>query len=225
MKINKRHERYFRKTENLKNIGITMLAIGGVIFFVGRGVVLYFNLVGVLPLGFVIFLMGTVGRSTDMEINSVIKIKTDGMEIDLQNNERVAKSLIRAIEPLTVLGYEYRDGLPIKKAKNNELRTPEYCQAILYPLADCLYVVRVRIDLLTEREQKDVLEIPYERITNLFLNTETVDVSMGKKIYAIKASHLTIETEDGEGLRFPMRESALIDNFVNDVMRHMDGKI
>lgn len=225
MNPNKRHVRYFQKTETLRTIGLTMLIIGAVIFFFGRGIVLYFNLIGFLPLSFFLLLCGTVGRSTDMEINSVIKLKTEGMEVDLQNDERVGKGLIKVIGPLDVYGYEFRDGLPIKKAKNAELRTPEYCRAILYPLKDCLYIVRVCIDLYTEQAQKDIIEIPYEHISALSTVSETVEISVGKRIYTIKTAHLTVEQTGGEALRLPVRESAVIDQFVCDVRRHMAGEL
>ena len=225
MNPNKRHLRYFQKTDTLRSVGIALLICGGVIFYFGRGIVLYFDMIGLLPLSVFLILLGTVGRSTDMEINSVIKLKTEGMEVDLQNNERVGKHLIKSIDPLTVSGYEFSDGLPIKRAKNNELRTPNYCKAILYPLRDCLYVVRVQIDLLTEKEQKDILEIPYESISTLSSQTEKKEVSVGKRIYAVKSSHLVIERAEEESIKLPIRESAVIDSFIDNIKRHMAGEL
>ena len=225
MKPNKRHVRYFTKSDLLKNLGITMLAVGGIIFFVGRGVILYLTMVGLLPGGLIVFLLGTIGRSTDADINSLIVQKTTDMEVDLQNNERVRKGMLKSIDKLTTEGYEFHADSLIKKAKTAEIRSTEYCRAILYPLKDCIYMVRVHIDLLTEEEEREVLEIPYESISNISTATETVDVNAGKKIYAVKSSHLVIDRVGEEALMLPIRESAVIDQFVDHITRHMAGEL
>ena len=225
MKPNKRHLKYFQKNDMMRSVGIALFVLFAILFFFGRGVITYYIMVALLPMSIAAALIGTVGRSTDAEIFSVIKIKTEGMEVDLQNNERIGKNLIKAIDVLTVEGYEFRDGFLIKRAKNNELRTPEYCRAVLYPLRDCLYVVRVRIDILTECAEKDVLEIPYETIADIGTQTKTVEVSSGKKIYAVKASHLVIKRTDGEDIKLPIRESAIIDSFAEQIKHHMAGDL
>ena len=222
---NKRHQKYFKHSGKLASITLGIIIVCGVWFFFGRTALSYYVPLVAVPVAFVLFLVGTVGHSTDDDIDSLVKLKTADMEIDLQNNEYVGKQFMKQIGSINISGYEYGEGLMIRRAKNSELRTPEYSAAIVYPLREGIYMVLTRVHILTETVERETVEIPYTDITDIRTQTETVEFLLNKKQCRVKRTHFEILGKEGVLLSLPTKESAAIDGFIDSVKRHIDGKL
>jgi len=153
MKANKdfkSHINYFKRSDSLKYIGIVLAVLGVFLYMFGWSYISYIIATIALPIGGALFIIGSSGRASDGDINEYITKRTEGIEIDLENNPSIKKRLLKQIPVETVEGYEYRDGLMVTKAKDGSIRSSEYTKSVLYSLSDALHIVSRRISIVSD---------------------------------------------------------------------------
>lgn len=210
---------YFKKNDTLKYAGIVLAALGLFLYFFGWSYISYIIATIVLPVGGVLFIIGSSGRASDSDIDEFIAKQTVGVEIDMENNPSIKKRLIKQLSAETAEGYEYYDGLMIRKAKDGSVRSSEYHKSVIYPLSDAIYVSTRKLSLVDEEKLDKTYEIAYADIKNVEIYREDKKVSFGKNTFKISVAHLVIRYGQDDELSLPIHDNASADSFVERLNR------
>lgn len=213
----KRNLHYFTKTDTPLFVGIGMLIVGVVLYFVTYSYLVYIIASVLAVAGLVLTLIGASGRVTDADIDSCVARLTEGMEVDLVENPKFAKRMLRQIPMLRVQNYVYDDALKHKYAKSGAIRSEKLESALLYALDDRLYVVHRRISLLADECETQIIELPYAEIEDIAVTEKQTKLTFGKNTRTVTASFLCIKT--ATLLELPMQSNADTDEFILRVKR------
>ena len=149
----KHNVKYFKKKDSVKTVGAICLAIGAVgILLAYSSYIGYILAMVLLPVGLVTFIVGTTIVSSESDIDEDIKKALVGVEKQPSEDKAYAKRILKNIPATTAEGYNYEEGLMLRKAKNSSLRSSSYTKAILYPLTDAL-LISSRTVSLSQRYQ------------------------------------------------------------------------
>lgn len=213
----KRNLHYFTKSDTMLFVGIGMIAVGVALFFFGYGYISYILASVLAPIGIVLLLIGASQRVTDADMDTCIAKLTEGMAVDLVENPKFAKRMLKQIPVMHVQNYVYDDALAHKYAKSGAIRTEKLESALIYALDDRLYVVHRRISLLADECDTQVYELPYTEITDVKLTEKQVTLTFGKNKRTITTSFLCIDADTS--LELPMQSNADTDEFITRVKR------
>ena len=213
----KSNSNYFLKDESMKFVGIGLMILAAVLFYFGRGWIGYILMCVSLPAGFLLFLLSTFGRSSESDIDEYIKKATENLEINVEEDKNFEKRLSKHLPVETAEGYEYSDGVMLKKAKNGSIRSSVYTKSILYPLDTALFISYRTISLVSEDKTEEKLEIPYSDINSLRFEEEHKQLKFRKNSFRTRIDTLVIEYSDNKTLCLPIQSSVQTDTFVERI--------
>ncbi|MBQ2806002.1 MAG: hypothetical protein IJF08_03020 [Clostridia bacterium] len=215
----KRNHNYFTKTDTMLYVGIGLLVVGIILFFFGYGYVSYVLASIAAPVGIVLLLVGASQRVTDADIDACIAKQTEGMAVDLVENPKFEKRMLKLIPMLPLQGYVYDDAKLHKYAKSGSVRSEQFDSALIYALDTELYIVRRRISLLSEQEpETEIIEIPYASMERPEISNESVKLTFGKQTKTVNYSLLCFKWEEGT-LQLPMQSNNDVDEFISKLNR------
>ena len=213
----KRNLHYFTKTDTPLYVGIGMVAAGVALFFFGYGYISYVLASVLAPVGLVLLLVGASHRVTDADIDACVAKLTEGMEVDLVENPKFAKRMLRQIPLLKVQNYLYDDALVHKYAKSGAIRSEKLESALIYALDTELYVVHRRISLLSDECDTQIYQIPYTEIERIEITEKQTTLTFGKKTRTVTSSFLYVGA--ATPLELPMQSNADTDEFILRIRR------
>lgn len=215
---------YFVKTDTLKFVGGGLLIAGLLCAWLGfrLGIVGWILALLGTPTGFVLFLIGSIGRTNDADIDSVITQKMAGLEIGIDNEKHYQLKLLKHLKEVTIDGYHFYDGVMIKKLKDGSLRTPNFTRSIVKILKDSLYIVSRDISLIKDEDiVNTTYEIPYEDISLIEIERDQKRVVFNNNSYMTKPCYLHIVFGEQE-IRLPIVDAITSDELVDNIKRQMD---
>lgn len=213
----KRNLNYFTKSDTPLYVGIGLLVVGVALFFFGHGYISYVIASILAPVGLVLALVAASRRVTDADIDACIAKLTEGMEVDLVENPKFAKRMLKQIPMIKLQNYIFDDALAHKYAKNGAVRTEKLETALIYALDTELYVVHRNFSLLADECDTQVYEIPYTDIESIEITEQQTKMTFGKNTRTVAYSLLTIKS--ASTLELPMQSNADTDEFVSRVKR------
>lgn len=213
----KRNLNYFTKSDTPLFVGIGMLIVGVVLYFVTYSYVVYVIASVLAVAGLLLSLIGASRRVTDTDIDSCLSKACQGMEVDLVENPKFEKRMQRQIPPLHIQSYIFEDGLRCKSAKNGTVRSESYQASLIYALDDRLYIVERRVNLLSGQIDSEVKEILYGDIQGLEVVQIPKTVQIGKNTRNVTQSLLHINGK--EPVDLPVHNTSEIDEFIGRVHR------
>lgn len=213
----KRNLNYFTKSDTPLYVGIGMLIVGVILYFVTYSYLVYILASVLAVAGLVLMLIGASGRVTDADIDACIGTLTEGMAVDVVENPKFAKRMLPQIPALHLQSYLYGDSLRYKLTKSGAVRSELYEATILYALDSGLYIVRRRVCLLSDECEQQVVEIPYADITGLEVTESEKVITVGKKLHTITPAMLCIRA--AQPMEIPMQNTADVDDFISRVAR------
>lgn len=205
---------YFKKSDSTKFVGIALVILGFVLFYFGWGWISYILMTLSVPVGVVLFIVGSSGRSDESVIETCIEERTEGLEVELEKDIKYKHRILKHIPPEIVEGHEYNDGVMLKQAKSGVLRSSEYTKAIIYTLTDALYVNARTVSVVSEQIESTAVEIPFAMITNFAVEQEDKTLVFMNKSFSARPYRLVIEYGDGLSLSLPINNSVNSDVFV-----------
>lgn len=218
---NARHLKYFCGTDDIRFAGFVMMAASGILFlwnwFIWFFAVLYILMFILFPVGLVLFVIGSIGKSTDEEIDKIIATLSAEADIDREKDAAFLRRQRKRPLPQTISGYDYSDGLMFRKAKNNVVRSEIFQRATLLPLEEGLCVLSARVNIPCETVEKSVLEIPYGEIEDIRVVSERRTIRFLKRSFSVMDSRLEIFSGGELFLSLPAKESAALDSFIQDL--------
>ena len=167
--------------------------------------------------GIVLLLIGASQRVTDADIDACVVKLTEGMEVDLVENPKFAKRMLKQIPIMKLQNYVYDDTLMHKYAKNGSIRSEKLESALLYALDNELYVVHRRISLLSDECDTQVYEISYADIEGIEITDKQTVLTFGKKAHTVTTSALQIKA--ATQIELPMQSNADTDEFITRIRR------
>ncbi len=192
---------YFKKNENLKLFGGGLLAVSVFCLWIAGAIHMYIFYAIAPPCivaGFVLFLIGSSGRASESDIDAHIRKQTELAEIEFYDDIHYSKVIAKGTKPTLIEGYEFEDGVMIKKAKNSSLRSSLYTKAHVYIMFDRLYINKKTASLVSEEVEKTTCEIFFCDIKKVELEEVKKNILFGKKSFATKSTKLRVEYgEDG----------------------------
>lgn len=205
----KQNINYFKISDKFNRASVLVLG-GGVasmlLAFFGLGRFVFFTLAGLLlPVGFVMYLIGTTQRATDEDIRVQIEQATTDMEVDLSKITKYQRRIVPGKEPRVLSGFDYDDGLMFTKTtRNSNVVSSSYTKALLYQLKDEFYIIRRKVSLISEDIINEVIEIPFVDICSINYVTEKKTVTYGNKFYDVEITKIEINYGENEVISFPI---------------------
>ena len=215
----KKNINYFTKTDLPKHLGIAMLIIGGLLLIWGWGFVSYILMAAFLPGGLALFLVGSSLRTSEKELDDMIRRASADVEENLEENHKLQRRVAKRPAPIVVDGYEIRKGLMLAKSQSGALRSSEYTKAHLIPLSDALHISARTLSLIADQAQDLQIEIPYGQIKQVSLVREEKKLTFQKRIFCAKICRFRVERIEGKPLSFPIRDDILSEQFTEDLQK------
>ena len=206
MKI-KNNVNYFKKSDSLKFIGAAMAVLGFLLYYVGWGMISWILLCTFIPLGAVLFIVGSSGRASDDDIDEFISIKSRDLDPNLDLKKDYAKRIMKYSETVELEGYEFRDDLMFTKTKKGSVRTSEFVRTVIYTLTDAIHLTVRRISLVSDEEPADTThEIAFDDIERLEISEEQKRFIFNKKTFSVKDKRLNVIMKNGETVSLPVHD-------------------
>lgn len=221
--VNKRHLKYF-SGKDFRLVGLIMMVASGVLFlwnwYVWYFFVLYIFMIILFPAGLAMFIIGSVGRSTDEDIDRLITRLSSEADIDTEKDTELARRQLKRPLPQIVSGYDYSDGLMFKKGKNNVVRSEIFKKATLFPTEEGIYVSYAIVNIPCETVKKEIFEISFSEIEDIRVVSERKVIRFLKKSFSVNDSRLEIISHGEIVLSLPAKESATLDSFIQEIKAH-----
>lgn len=225
---NKRHLKYFEKSDSTRTLGTGMIIAGIAMllwtWFIWWSYLFYILGLVFIPTGIVFVVIGSVGRSTDEEIDGLISKLSAEADIDPERDADIIKKQLRRPPPEVISGYDYADGKMFKKAKKkNVVRTEIFKKATLIAKNDGLYVRYAAVNIPFESVECGAFEIPYGEIEDIRVSSERRTVHFLKNSFSVKYSRFEIISGGECVLSLPANVSATLDFFISEVKQKRDS--
>ena len=227
MKDNKtfqKHRNYFKRGDTLKITAIAVMAVSLILFFFGWSWISYIQFFVALPAGVALLVIHFTTTAGEDDLVHYIENATKEVSPDLLKTKEIQKKLLPSPAPVCEGGYEYREGVLVRRNKKGILLSSLYTKALLYPLDDAFCIKALTVSLFSEETTSLRLQIPYAEIRSVALVRETQSLLMGKKSVSATADRLVIEYGEGEAIKLPMRDSVDTDAWIEKV-RELAEKI
>ena len=222
MKQGKEHKsnaNYFGQKEWIKYTGFGLLIVGAALFLWGWSYISYLLSVAMIPAGLAILLIESIRCSNDNDITEYIQNHLAAVEIDEVENKEFKQRRLKSPEPEICEGYEYREGVMLKKGKKGPVHSSEYTKAIVYPMKDGICVSRHTISLIATEEIREITEIPYEELHNLEVIKEDLRLTFEKNTFPVHSTRLNVEYGEGKCRSRPCTANVQTEDFVTRVKR------
>ena len=174
-----------------------------------------------VPVGVVLFIIGSSGRSDEGTIDTCIETATEGIEVDLCAETKYKNRFQKHIAPEVIEGYEYREGVMLRYSKSGSLRSSEYTKAIIYTLSDAIYINARTVSVVSEEVRELSAEIPFVSIDRFEIVSDEKRLEFMKKTFSTRAFRLLIEYGDGQSLSLPITSSINSDKLVERIAKQI----
>jgi len=221
---NKRHLKYFSGSDDLRLYGTILMGTSGFLFvwtwYMMWSYALYLLTFILLPIGVTLFVLGSVGKSTDEDIDGVISRLSSAADIDNEKDVALIRRQLKKPSPEIISGYDYSDGLMFRKTKSGFVRSEVFKKATILPLTDSLYVSFATVNIPCESVKKEIFELPYNEIEEIRVVSERKTIRFAKKSFSVNDSRFEIVSNGNIVLSLPAKESATLDTFIQDLKAH-----
>lgn len=216
--------KYYTTSEAFKFIGLGLILLSVVLYFVGSGWSFWSWLILSIgtPIGFILFLIST-GRSSDEEINTYIKLHTKEISADDISFEKgFKKRVLDRCEPIYFEGYDFDGDVMVAKAKNGRIVSSIYTRAIIFPLDTGIHISYKTISIISDDVKEDSVDIDYSDIQSFKMDDQRKQIIFGKKTFTPRDIRLVINYSDDKTITLPMQDNMDTENFIkkiNDMMK------
>ena len=210
---------YFKRGDGLRIFGMCLMVPGVLGLWLGWSYSYYLYLISTiaLPVGFVCFLLSSIGRSSEEDIDACVQRIGLDIERDIEKHPKQEKKVLAHIPPVTAEGYLYHDGLMFTRGKDGTVRSTEYTRAMVYVLSDALFITRRTGSLISEGIREDAVEIPFTMLEKAEIVTEEKTVTFGKKSFHVKETRLHVTYGDCMVFSTPIHNDITADQFAETI--------
>jgi len=224
---NKQNINYFKMSNLMEYIGIGCMAVSLPFFIFGNGLMWALSC-GLLPLGAVLFVVAVSIRSSEKDIYSSIKKKTESMELSVDKLGINERRIVKRRPPEIIEDFEYESGIMLRKSRMGGVITSKYTKTGLYLLTDALMVITRTVSLIDDEVKNKKFEISYDSIEDVILEKEEKPIIFGKNSIDTVSERLTVKY--GGGYRFScpihvdVKAEATVDKIKRAIEEHKKSK-
>lgn len=218
MNDNKKLINYFTKWEGMNALGIGLFALSFLCLWLS---ISYTLAIALFIVGIVAFLYGNIGRGHESQIydrigDAVETIRFDELEEDFKLHRRTPKNP----EELVYEGFEFREGLYVKKKNDATLLSSEYTYVKIVVLNDAFYAKVMTIPLITQKKSTVTLDIPFSSIIDMSVVREEKMISRTKKEkIRAKTCRICITYGENQQLLLPVKDDVYVEDRVEDMKK------
>ena len=193
---------YFKMSDLLAYIGEGCMLIGVPLFIFAPGILFWISAI-IIPVGAVAFIIGVSVRSNDKDMDLVVKQQTEDLYEDLNENAKYVRRVVQRVPPFTIEGYEYEQGLHLRKAKSGVIRSSKFTKTFVYMLKDGVYVKSRTVSLIGEASKNKSTEISFDLLKSMEIGREEKILTYGKKRFTVKCVRLYFKYINGLTVSIP----------------------
>ncbi len=208
---------YFQSGDKLKILGAALALAGGFSFVIIWSYTAYLLSYITVPVGLFLFFWRTGRCSNDQDIEDAIEEQCATVKIDWAEDKKLSARRAKSFEPIIIRGYEYEDGVLLKKMKNGALCSSRCTVAEIAVLEDALYLKTKSFSLIAEEESEQTLELPFSEMTSIELTDEEKRFPYQKTFLRVIDHRLVFRYGENRVLSFPVNHDLGIENFVERI--------
>ncbi|MBO5939332.1 MAG: hypothetical protein J6Q82_07565 [Clostridia bacterium] len=205
---------YFKSGDGIKILGAALAIVGAFVFYFGWSYISYILSCIAIPAGLFLFFWSTGRRSNDQDIEEAIEEICSNVKIDWVENKKLSSRRKKSFDPMVVRGYEYEEGVLLKKTKKGSLCSSRYTVAEIAVLEDALYLTTKRFSLIADECEDQTLEIPFSEIRSIELKEEEKRFPYQKTFLRVTDHRLVVRYGDDNLLSFPVNHDLSVEHFV-----------
>ncbi len=214
---------YFKKSGTAGTVGVALLALSGVLAILGFGfffwnVFTYITMSFSLVAGLVLMLFGTLTRAGEKDLDAELEYLLRDMNADPERDLKAGSRLLSNLPVEILEGYEYKQGVMLRKDKNGKLRSSQYTRAVLYPQEQRLTVRYRTVSFVSAQYAEKTLDIPYAELTSVKLCEEERRLTFGKQGFSLHAVMLELKWGSNR-LSLPAERNLQTEEFVEKMQR------
>ena len=216
---------YFKKSYAVGIIGGLILAIGCVLLWLGGAFGFLGYILGALliPVGFVMFIVGSAKRIPDDYFETLITNQMAGLDIEIDTDKSYHLKLLDEKKEILLEGYRMHEGVMFKRLNNGELRTSEYSRTKIRLLRDRLYILNREVSLIyDEKTVTNIYEPTYDKIISVEVKREEKDITFNGNKFFVRPCLLFITTTDGV-ISLPCVNAVTTDKLPRMIQKQMEA--
>lgn len=211
---------YFKRSGAASAIGVVLLGLAGVLLIWGWSYVSYIIMCVSTVVGLLLLLWNSLTRSSERDMDAELEHLLRDMDVNSERDLKPGSRLLTGLSPETVEGYEYRQGMMLRRDKGGKIRSSQYTRALFYPMETKLCVRYRMVSFVSEKRVEKTLEIPYADLAHIRLCEETRDLTFGKSGFRVKTVHLEMKWGK-ETLTVPAQSNVRIEEFVERLQKQI----
>lgn len=211
---------YFKQNGTTTVVGIAFLILGGILLVWGRSYIGYIIMCVSILGGLGCLLFGTLTRASEKDMDAELEHRLRELDVNPGRDLKMGSRLLAGVSPEVVEGYEYKQGVMLRRDKNSKIRSSQYTRAVFYPQEQKLVVRYRMVSLISPQSAEKTLEIPYAAIDSIGLVQEERRLTFGKQNFTV-----TVETLDlkwgTHRLSVPTRSNLRTEEFVQRLQKQI----
>ena len=147
--MNYKHNiRYFQNGDGIKTLGAALIIFGAFSFFFISSYDAVWSYVAYMlsyvevPVGLFLFYWNTSRQASDKDIEEAIEEICSAVKIPWEEDKKLSARRRKSIDPLIIRGYEYEEGVMLRKTKNGTLCSSRYIAAEIAVLEDVIHLTQ-----------------------------------------------------------------------------------
>lgn len=214
----KRKQNFFKQSDAPRIVGLGLLLVGFILLFCSgyldvKYVLVIFAWIA-MPVGLVLFIVAGSVRTNEEDMDKHMEDQLLGLVISAAEEDKYRKRLLPQKHPRVLEGYEYREGLMLRRDKVNTLRSSEFSRTLLYLLRDGFFLVTRTISLLDSEQREQRVEIRLEDICEVAIVEEQKHLTFENRQFDAKDVRLLFRYRDGSTYSVPVHRDMDLEDFV-----------
>ena len=220
--------RYYHQKDIIRPIGMVILPLGLIMLFLRMGFMSYILATVLIPVGLVLFLLGSSKLVSDNDIIELVDHAMLDYDKPITNMNGFERIVLKQPAPVELVSYQFGDKATyFKRGKNSTPISDVYTRTHLFYTKDALMVVgrTLYIAQLNEAEGKGITDmsetIAFAGIKSAALEDHQVTVTLtntGKPV-TVKWCELVLYGHENELLRIPTKNDMDASGRVDDINR------
>lgn len=211
---------YFNKGDRSKYVGIGLISISIILFFVGMGWISYIIMCTAFPIGLTILLIDSLNKFSDTDIDEFI-LKEKQSSQDRINELFQAYDIKTQGDNVVVEGYLFDKNALIKQGRDRAIRTAEYVVSHILLTDKHLIIFERRIDILNAHTIDTEQKFNIDDISNIKVVSDLKTFEYKKRTYRVRQSFLIFKYKN-EDVQFIVQDSFALDEFLAKIKQNKD---
>ena len=218
---NKKMVNFFKKWEGMSTLGISLMAGGVFLLWIGMSYFSYILAIALLAVGGAAFIYGNFGRGNATQLDDSIKEHWASIRFpELEEVASLRKRTPKEPEELTFEGFEMEEGLYFKKAKDASVISSKYTCIKMIVLNDAFYLKKHTFSFVNDEKSTETHDITFESIKEIGVLRNALTVGHDeKKRFSVKTCHVFINYGDGKQVLLPKKDDIYVEDFAEELKK------